>query len=222
MTLAFDIYGTLINPYAIGTQLEELLGSQASAFNQLWRDKQLEYSFRQAAMKEFHHFTQCTRMALDYTDTVLQTQLSTEAKSCLLAAYRELPAYDAVPATLQQLRNQGIEIVAFSNGAHADLLALFQQAQIIDHFDQIISVDEVGTFKPAPEVYALLAEKSNSPQSETYLISTNTFDVIGARAAGLPAIWLHRNPAAVMDPFGYSPTGVIKQLEELVAMFSPE
>lgn len=218
-TIAFDIYGTLINPYSVGILLKEIVGNQATTFNNLWRDKQLEYSFRQAAMKEFNHFTHCTKMALEYSDQVLKTNISPRDFTRLLNAYRELPAYDQVPEVLKCLKKSGIEIVAFSNGAYDDLIALFKQANILDLFDQVISVDEVGTFKPAPEVYQLLRQKVKSDRENLWLVSTNSFDIIGARAVGLKTAWLRRNPNAHLDPFGYESTLIVDDLNQLKKHF---
>ncbi|MEO1409890.1 MAG: haloacid dehalogenase type II [Bacteroidota bacterium] len=217
-SIAFDIYGTLIDPLSVGHLLEEMLGDRAAAFNQLWRSKQLEYSFRKAAMRQFNHFTECTHQALQYTDAVLGTQLSSADQARLRAAYRRLPAYPGVPATLAQLRKRGHELLAFSNGKKADLLALFEGAQLAAHFDQVLSVDEVRTFKPAPEVYELLVRKSRSDRAATWLVSSNSFDLIGAGAVGLPTVWLQR-PGQVFDPFGYAPTRVISQIGDLSDLF---
>jgi len=200
-TFAFDIYGTLINPMALGQALKDMVGDQATAFNNLWRDKQLEYSFRKAAMKQFNHFSECTQEALNYCDTFLGTGLSESQKDELLGMYRKLPAYSDTKACLQLLKEKGNEIIAFSNGKKEDLISLFENAGIIQYFDQIISVDEVRTFKPSPEVYQLLIEKSSSPKDNTWLVSANSFDIIGAMAVGLKTIWLKRNSKSVFDPF---------------------
>jgi len=202
MTFAFDIYGTIIDPMALGRELEEIMGDQAHPFNALWRDKQLEYSFRKAAMKQFNHFGECTMQALDYCDSFFQTGLSDSQKSDLLAMYRKLPAFGETELCLKRLKEKDNEIIAFSNGKKEDLISLFENARIIQYFDQIISVDEVSTFKPSPEVYSLLAQKSSSPKDNTWLVSSNSFDIIGAATTGLKTIWLKRNPRAVFDPFG--------------------
>lgn len=202
MTFAFDIYGTLIDPMALGQALEGMIGNQATVFNNLWRDKQLEYSFRKAAMKQFNHFSECTIQALEYCDEFFKTGLSEKQKKQLLGMYRKLPAYDETEPCLKSLKEKGHELIAFSNGKKEDLISLFEHANIHHYFDQIISVDEVGTFKPSPEVYELLSQKSSSSKENTWLISANAFDIIGASAIGLDTIWLKRNPAAVFDPFG--------------------
>lgn len=217
-SLAFDIYGTLIDPFSIKEKLLETVGDKADEFNILWRDKQLEYSFRKAAMKQFNHFSECTQMALEYCDLYLGTGLSEDEKNGLLGAYRILPVYEDTKSTLESLRNRGIEIIAFSNGKKEDLKSLFENSGIHHLFDQIISVDEVRTFKPSPLVYELLASNSKYGRENTWLISANAFDVIGAAAIGLPTIWLKRNKKAIYDPFKEKPTRTIDSLSSLVEM----
>ena len=202
MTFAFDIYGTLIDPMALGEALQRMIGDKATSFNALWRDKQLEYSFRKAAMKQFNHFSECTMQALEYCDEFLQTELSESQKNELLGMYRKLPAYNETEPCLKALKEKGHELIAFSNGKKDDLISLFEHADILHHFDQIVSVDEVRTFKPSPEVYDLLKQKSSASKENTWLISANAFDIIGASVTGLGTIWLKRNPNTVFDPFG--------------------
>ncbi|MDA0195559.1 MAG: haloacid dehalogenase type II [Bacteroidetes bacterium] len=202
MTFAFDIYGTLIDPMALGQVLEGMIGDKAPPFNNLWRDKQLEYSFRKAVMNQFNHFSECTSQALEYCNTFFKTRLSESQKGELLDMYRKLPAYSETLPCMQSLREKGHEIIAFSNGKKDDLISLFENAKILRHFDQIISVDEVRTFKPSPKVYELLIRKSSSSIADTWLVSANSFDIIGAAALGLKTIWLKRNTNTVFDPFG--------------------
>jgi 2-haloacid dehalogenase len=215
-TFAFDIYGTLIDPMALGEVLTGMIGAQAGAFNNLWRDKQLEYSFRKAAMQQFNHFSECTQQALTYCNTFFNTGLTESQQAELLGMYRKLPAYNETEKCLQALKENENEIIAFSNGKEEDLISLFENAGIIQYFDQIISVDEVRTFKPSPEVYNLLAEKSSSKPESTWLVSANSFDIIGAAACGLKTIWLKRNPTAVFDPFGIQYTVAYDNLINIV------
>jgi 2-haloacid dehalogenase len=215
-TFAFDIYGTLIDPMALGEVLTGMIGAQAGAFNNLWRDKQLEYSFRKAAMHQFNHFSECTQQALTYCNTFFKTGLTESQQAELLGMYRKLPAYVETEKCLQALKENENEIIAFSNGKEEDLISLFENAGIIQYFDQIISVDEVRTFKPSPEVYNLLAEKSSSKPENTWLVSANSFDIIGAAACGLKTIWLKRNPTAVFDPFGIQYTVAYDNLINIV------
>ena len=215
-SIAFDIYGTLIDPLALGKALEEMAGDRAPQFNALWRDKQLEYSFRKAAMRHFNHFSECTMQALEYCDEYLNTELSGSQKNELLEMYKKLPVYTDTEPCLENLKGKGVEIIAFSNGKKEDLVSLFENAGIIEYFDMIISVDEVRTFKPAPEVYELLVNRSSASKESTWLVSTNSFDIIGASSVGLKTIWLKRNPGAVFDPFGIPYTQTFDNLLDIV------
>jgi len=213
-SFAFDIYGTLIDPMALGEVLKGMVGEKAEIFNSLWRDKQLEYSFRKATMEKFNHFSECTRQALDYCDQFLSTSLSESQKAELLGMYRKLPAYAETEPCLKKLKENNHEVIAFSNGNKSDLISLFENAGIIHYFDQIISVDEVKTFKPSPKVYNLLINRSKSTIENTWLISANSFDIIGASAVGLKTIWLKRNINAVFDPFDIPFTHSIQNLTD--------
>lgn len=215
-TFAFDIYGTLIDPMALGQVLEDMIGHQARSFNILWRDKQLEYSFRKIAMKHFNHFSECTKQALEYSDKFYKTELTEDQKNELLQMYRRLPAYKETIPCLKSLKENGSEVIAFSNGKKDDLISLFEHAEILQYFDQIISVDEVRVFKPAPEVYNLLSLKSSSSKENTWLISANSFDIIGAANVGLKTIWLKRTQTAIFDPFGIQYTRTINNLSDIV------
>lgn len=218
-TLAFDIYGTLINPMALDQVLFEMIGDKYLNFNDLWRNKQLEYSFRKAAMKTFNHFSECTLQALIYCDEYFDTKLSNEQKQQLLGMYRVLPPYPEVPPILEIIKSRGVQIVAFSNGKKDDLLSLFDHGKITHFFDMIVSVDDVKTFKPSPEVYDLLTRKSRASARDIWMISSNPFDIIGAGNFGLNTIWIKRNPEAVFDPFGYEPTQIVSGLKELKNLF---
>ncbi len=219
-TIAFDIYGTLINPMALGETLHDLIGEKSVAFNTMWRDKQLEYSFRLAAMKRFNHFSECTRMGLEYCDKYFQTKLDASDIDILLGMYKKLPAYSETLPCLEALSKKGIEIFAFSNGKKEDLKSLFNHAGITEYFDRIISVDEVRTFKPSPEVYNLLASHTKSDRNDIWLISSNSFDIIGAGATGLKTVWIKHKEDTVFDPFGIAPTHIIHNLSELSELFN--
>jgi 2-haloacid dehalogenase len=91
-TLAFDVYGTLINTHGVVARLHKMVGAKASDFSQTWRDKQLEYSYRRGLMQNYETFAVCTRNALDYTCTFYKTTLAEEQKDELLSSYRALPA----------------------------------------------------------------------------------------------------------------------------------
>jgi len=218
--IAFDIYGTLIDPHGVVEDLGSYLGDGAQAFSNLWRDKQLEYSFRRGLMRRYQNFPVCTRQALDYADSVLQTGLDESAKQALMRRYRELPAFDGVAASLQALAERGLRLFAFSNGTADAVDALLRHAGIEGYFEGVVSVDAVQSFKPDPEVYRHFAEVAGSDIGRCWLVSSNAFDVIGAVSAGMKAAWLRRSDAAVFDPWEIEPSRVIHRLDDLLDLTS--
>lgn len=216
-TLAFDVYGTLIDPLGISERLREIVGEEAPAFTKEWRDKQIEYLFRRALGRDYQPFSVCTAQALDYTALRFDVALSDAVRQSLLAAYRELPAYGDVPEALRNLKVAGCRNYAFSNGEPGDLENLLAHAGLDSVLDGIISVHDIQSYKPDPEVYAHFLATSDSRKEETWLISGNPFDVIGAHSAGWQTAWVRRNPAILFDPWGIEPTVAVSGMAELVA-----
>lgn len=214
-TIAFDVYGTLINTHGVVSMLEELVGDKAKAFSNTWREKQLEYSFRKGLMQNYETFAVCTQQALDYTCAVHAVNLSETQKLGLMEAYRTLPAFDEVKEGLLQLKNSGFRLFAFSNGSAEVLEVLLSNAGIRDQFLGVVTVDDIKSFKPNPAVYAHFLRKSQAVGCDAWLVSSNPFDVIGAMSAGMKAAWVKRLPEAVFDPWGIEPTITVSSLIEL-------
>ena len=215
LALAFDIYGTLIDPHGVVDELSKHLGDRAQEFSNIWRDKQLEYTWRRALMQRYQNFPVCTRQALDYTDALLQTGLDESAKTALMQVYRVLPAYDDVPASLQGLADAGFRLFGFSNGIEDAIIGLLEHAGIDQYFEGVVSVDALQTFKPDPGVYHHFIEVADTAPENCWLVSSNGFDVIGAVSAGMKAAWLRRSKSVVFDPWGVEPTLVMHSLDEL-------
>ena len=218
--IGFDVYGTLVDPLAMERHLRAVLGGQADRAAALWREKQLEYAFRRGLMRDYVSFDLCTAQALRYTVQALNVPVSEADQADLLARYRTLPPFpDAVPGIVA-LKAQGHTLVAFSNGVEASVRALLDHAGILSQLDDVVSVDDVRTFKPSPEVYAYLARRVHRPVAETWLVSSNAFDVIGAKAAGLHAAWVTRKATDLFDPWGVEPDCTIAHLHELAGRFA--
>jgi 2-haloacid dehalogenase len=215
ITLAFDVYGTLIDTHGVVAKLEEIVGDRARDFSSSWRDKQLEYSFRRGLMQNYENFAACTRDALDYTCDRYAVQMDAGQKQALLGIYRELPAFDDVPDALSELAARDCRLFAFSNGAAEAVETLLSSAGIREHFEGVVSCDDVRSFKPNPAVYAHFLRESGAGANEAWLISGNPFDVIGAISAGMRGAWVQRSPDAIFDPWGIEPTITIKSLGEL-------
>ena len=220
--LAFDVYGTLIDVHAVVEKLQHMVGDLAPEFSNQWRAKQLEYTFRRAAMgggSEYKNFALCTRGALQYTNTLYGTNLAPAQQDELLAMYGVLSAFAEVPTVLGQLHAHGHSCWAFSNGTLAGVTGLMEYAGVIDHLDGLFSVDELQTFKPDPQVYHTFAEQNATGDAKRcVLISSNPFDVIGAKACGWYAVWVQRTAANVFDSWEYSPDVTIPSLDQLAAV----
>jgi 2-haloacid dehalogenase len=218
--LGFDVYGTLVDPLAMAEPLRALVGEQAGRFAELWRSKQLEYSFRRGLMRRYVDFDACTRQALRYTQQALRCELPESDRDRLLEAYLYLPLFPEVAASLTALKAQGHRLVAFTNGVETSIRALLANAGVLSQLEDVVSVDDLRTFKPDPAVYDYLARRTEHPPAETWLVSSNAWDVIGAKAAGLRAVWVKRQPEAVFDPWEVEPDVVANGLDELAAEFA--
>lgn len=215
VTLAFDVYGTLIDTHGVVAKLGDLVGDRARDFSSTWRDKQLEYSFRRGLMQNYANFAVCTRDALDYTCRRYGLDLSQQDRQALLDIYRELPAFDDVDAALADLAARDCRLYAFSNGSAEAVETLLTAAGIRDRFLGVVSCDDVRSFKPNPAVYAHFLRQAQATGNEAWLVSGNPFDVIGAISAGMRGAWVKRAQDAVFDPWGIEPTITVTSLAGL-------
>ena len=218
--LAFDMYGTLVDPLRIWTRLEQYLRKEkAVRVAEVWRQKQLEYSFRLTVMEQYEDFESVTRKALDYALTAVDERLRSEQKLSLMAQYNDLPLFPDVQNGLEQLQARGHTMVVFSNGSPSMLNAIMRNAQLESYFQGFVSVDEIKVYKPSPKVYQLVANRVQRPLGKVRLISSNPFDVLGARNAGMQATWVNRSHS-LFETLGEQPEMVVETLEELVRKLS--
>ena len=215
VTLAFDVYGTLIDTSGIVSSLQVLIGDKAINFSQTWREKQLEYSFRRGLMQNYESFAVCTSNALDYTCAFYGCDLTKKQKINLLESYRSLPAFKDVEAGLKKLKANNYRLFAFSNGTVDAVNTLLVKARIRDYFHGIVSVDDLKSFKPNPAVYSHFLREAGVKGSNAWLISSNSFDVIGAISAGMHAAWVKRSKNVIFDPWGIEPTITVGNLGKL-------
>ena len=213
--LAFDVYGTLIDPFRMEEHLRAAFGKKAKEASELWRSKQIEYSFRRALMKKYRNFDACTAEALRFVSAQLGISLSEEAQAHLLAKYQQLPAYPDVAGALDEFAAQGYTIAACSNGTERAVRASLDHAGLLPRFSKIVSVDPIRTFKPDPAVYKYLVTELRTRSEMVWLISSNPFDVIGAKACGLRTAWVQRDPKRMFDPWEFEPDAIVHGLSEL-------
>ncbi len=215
ITIGFDVYGTLIDTTGVTEALKKFAGKRAALFSDRWREKQLEYSFRRGLMQNYVHFGLCTRHALDYTCAAMGVVMTEDQKLELLAGYKVLSAFPDAKKALPVLEQRGYRLFAFSNGKPEDVASLLDNSGISPYFVDVVSTDELKSFKPNPAVYAHFLRRSGAAASEAWLISGNPFDVIGAISAGMRGAWVKRSPQALFDPWEIEPSLTVSALTEL-------
>jgi len=189
--VVFDAYGTLFDVHSAVGRLRARIGGEADALSQLWRSKQLEYTWLRALMGRHADFWQVTCDALDYALARHQIDPG-PIREPLLQAYLTLDAYPEVADVLRRLRATGCRLAILSNGAPAMLAAAVDNAGIGALLDAVLSVEEVGVYKPDPRVYRLAVERLALPAEQIAFLSSNAWDVHGAAAFGLRPVWVNR------------------------------
>jgi 2-haloacid dehalogenase len=219
--LAFDMYSTLVDTIGISQQIEQMLPQQGQRVSLLWRQAQLEFSFRITLMQRYEDFAQLTRKALGYALVATGNTLTSEQQDLLLTQYQRLEPFADVKPGLERLQAAGYTMVIFSNGALSMLNPLLDAAGLRPYFQDIISAEEVRVYKPTPTIYQHAAQRLGRAPAETRLISANPFDVTGALNAGLKAAWVNRagSPA---DPLGQPPDVIVKTIAELAEALGGE
>ena len=212
--LAFDMYGTLVDPIRIWKRLEQYIPQEAQRVAEIWRQKQLEFTFRLTAMERYEDFEEVTRKALDYALAAAGRTLDATQKAALMTQYNDLERFADVESGLQRLKEAGHTMVIFSNGSPPMLTAIMNAANLHPYFQGFVSVDEVKVYKPSPKVYRHVASRLGRPIGEVRLISSNPFDVIGAESAGMQAAWVNRS-GGLFDTLAAPPTMVVGTLIEL-------
>ena len=212
--VVFDAYGTLFD---VAAPTAALLGEHAEAVGQLWRRKQLEYSWLRSLMGRHADFAQVTAEALDYALEANSIQDPALAQR-LLAAYRTLPAYgDARPA-LTAIAASGRKLAILSNGSPAMLPPMVAASGLASFLPIVLSVEAAGIFKPHPKVYALACERLSLQPPEIAFVSANGWDAAGAAAFGFTVAWLNRR-ADPQERLPGRPAARIASLTELPALF---
>ena len=204
----FDAYGTLFDVAAAAERCRTALGEKADALAALWREKQLQYTWLRGLMGEHAEFWQVTGDALDYAMGALSLE-DRDLRARLMDLYLRLDAYPEVKGVLVRLKDAGIKTAILSNGSPTMLEAAVESAGIADSLDAVLSVEEVGVFKPHPDVYRLGVERIGLPAAEMAFQSANAWDAAAAAHFGYRVVWINRfgqpreripgDPAAEID-----------------------
>ena len=210
--VAFDLYGTLLEVASVGRAAAEVTEDPAALVD-LWRTKQLEYSWLRSLMGRYQDFWATTGDALDYSLERLGITVDDAKRTRLLGAWLDVRPYPEVPGALTSL-GAGRRLAVLSNGNRDMLEAGLAAAGLRDRFEHVLSVDEVGVFKPHPSVYELALKAFSLPTERILFVSSNPWDVSGARTFGLPVAWVNR-AGVPFERLGVTPNLVVADLAGL-------
>ena len=237
----FDAYGTLYDVQGVAAAVENSFPGHGDYVTQVWRCKQLEYTWLRSIMRRYEDLRDVTRQSLEYALATLGLHADEALLQHLVEAYDRLPAYPEVADALAALSNFRLAIL--SNGSPAMLDALVRHSGLGDRFEAVISVEKAGVFKPDPRAYALIGEQLGLRLDEVVFVSSNGFDVCGAKSCGLLAARIARvtasalsrelaggtdGPAAMFralrsqeERLGFDADATLGSLRELVDVFPP-
>ncbi len=207
----FDAYGTLFDVNAV-VEAGRAITGDPGALSATWRQKQLEYTWLRSLMGRYEDFWAVTEAALRWSVRRLGLTADEAQLARLMDAYLSLACFPEVPAALERLAGRPRAIL--SNGSPRMLQAAVTSSGLGRHLDHVLSVDAVRIFKPAPAVYALGPPALGVPAGELLFVSSNGWDVAGAKAFGYQVAWCNRAGAPV-EELGASPVVIVSRLDEL-------
>lgn len=213
----FDALGTLFDVHSAARTFEALLGDKLAPVSDTWRTKQLEYTWIYAGMyaatgRPAPTFRELTRRSLDYA--LAQHGVDGALAPRILDAYQRLAAFADVPGALDALRRAGARLAILSNADPDQLDDLVHHAGLDGAFDTLLSVHEAGTFKPVPRVYALATEAFGCAPNDVVFVSSNRWDVAGAKAFGFTPVWVNR----ARRPDEYPDLPPVRVIDDLSAL----
>lgn len=214
----FDAYGTLFDFNSAASAARDELGEDWQRLSDLWRLKQLQYTWLRGLAQHHADFRQVTGDALDFALASLKIERP-GLRDRLMSLYLQLAAYPEVPAMLRELKGRGMKLAILSNGTPPMLAAVVRNSGLEDVFDAVLSVEEVGVYKPHPSVYRLAAERLQIAPARICFLSSNGWDAYSAKAFGFRVIWCNRFGQAA-ERIPDTPDGEIADLSVLPAMVS--
>ena len=216
MPFVFDAYGTLFDFHAAVSRHNAAAGPDATAFSELWRQKQIEYTWTHTLAGRYEEFWTLTQRALDYCFERFPS-VDRTLRGDLLDAYLNLDAFPDALFVLRELKARGERTAILTNGSPAMVGSAVQAAGLGAVLDDVLSVDTVRMFKPRPEVYALVTREFNCPADQVAFVSSNRWDAFGATAFGFRTVWINRGRAPDEYP-GFPPAAVASDLTALLSL----
>jgi 2-haloacid dehalogenase len=218
-TCVFDAYGTLFDVAAAARQVASEPGRADfarhwPAISEKWRQKQLQYSWLRAITGEHTDFWSVTQDGLDWALESEGLDDDSGLRDRLLALYWQLSAFPEVPDMLAKLRKAGMNTAILSNGSPEMLSGAVQSAGLGEMLDDVLSVESVGIFKPAPQVYDMVIQRFGCAKSHVLFVSSNGWDACAAAAYGFTAVWVNR-AGDPLDRLPGQPAHILRDLTEI-------
>ncbi|MDX1400871.1 MAG: haloacid dehalogenase type II [Kiloniellales bacterium] len=187
----FDAYGTLFDVHSAVARGGEPLGEKAQSVSDLWRQKQLEYTWLRSLMPAHVDFWQVTQDGLDYAMAAHGIE-DDELRDRLMQLYMRLDAYPEVPQVLRTLKEKGFKTAILSNGSPRMLSAAVESAGIANFLDDVLSVEDIGIYKPDPRIYGLAVDRLAVSPEQVCFMSSNAWDAAAAAHFGFQVAWVNR------------------------------
>lgn len=191
----FDAYGTLFDVHASTRQFAHDIGEKYGELSEIWRQKQLEYTWIATLMDEYEDFWILTKNALDFATEKIENNITPELKQKMLDAYWQLQCFPEVPACLQKLKNENKQVAILSNGSPDMLQAAVDFANIGELVCNIFSINKIKKFKPTKNVYDMICQHYKIKPAQVLFHSSNRWDIAGAKKFGFQTMWINRNNA---------------------------
>lgn len=189
--LVFDAYGTLYDVHSVYAKTEELCPGKGDLISQIWRLKQLEYTWLQTALQDYRDFAFLTHASLEFALRAVGIEPNDTMSKQLFDKYLNLDPYPEARDALGRLKSLGGRTLAIlSNGSTAMLSALVKNSGLNAYLDATISIDGARKFKPHPDCYALVEKELGVKKDEVIFVSSNGFDVVGAKRFGFKVVWI--------------------------------
>jgi 2-haloacid dehalogenase len=211
----FDAYGTLFDVHAAIGQHRSAAGPDADRFSEIWRSKQLEYTWTLTLAGRYVDFWTLTERALDHAFARFPS-VDKGLKPKLLDAYLTLGAFPDARALLRDLKARGETTAILSNGAPKMLASAVEAANVAGDLDAVLSVDAIRIYKPRPEVYALVTARFQLAPRDVIFVSSNRWDVMGAATFGFRTAWINR--AGMAEEYDPAPDAVRRDLAGLASI----
>ncbi|HSC69829.1 MAG TPA: haloacid dehalogenase type II [Candidatus Methylomirabilis sp.] len=208
----FDAYGTLFDVHSVVAACRQVT-SDPETLSREWRSKQLEYTWLRALMGRYEEFWEVTRAALRFALRRLNLSATEAQMDRVMTAYLSLSAFPEVRETLETLHPRFTTAI-LSNGSPRMLQAAVESSGLTPYLHYVLSVDACQTYKPNPVVYALAPKALGVAKECIAFVSSNSFDVIGAKAFGFRVVWCNRTRAP-LDELGFTPDVTVARLDEI-------